>query len=64
MTKTDPEKIATIEQLPIPQDTKGVRRFLSITWWYRRFVPNFAKISQSLTQLFRKVKHWKWGQEQ
>lgn len=29
--------------------------------WYRRFIPNFAEVSQPLTQLTRKNINWFWG---
>lgn len=62
--KTDPDKIAAITNMSPPKNIKDVRRFLGITSWYRRFVPNFAKLSQPLTSLLKKGKHFKWTDEQ
>lgn len=32
--------------------------------WYRRFIPQFASISEPLTRLLRKNQRWEWGSEQ
>lgn len=62
--KTDPDKVAAIVEMKPPTSVKEVRRFLGVASWYRRFVPQFATISQPLTSLLKKGKHWKWGPEQ
>lgn len=62
--QTDPEKVAAISEMKAPQNIKEVRRFLGVASWYRRFVENFAEISNPLTQLLKKGKHWKWGEAQ
>ncbi|XP_036347166.1 uncharacterized protein LOC118756514 [Rhagoletis pomonella] len=61
---TDPEKVAAIRELKPPSNVKEVRQYLGIASWYRRFVPDFATLSQPLTALLKKGKHWKWGVEQ
>lgn len=62
--KTDPDKVAAIQEMQPPRNVKEVRRFLGIASWYRRFVPDFAKVSQPLTQLLKKGKHFKWTNDQ
>jgi len=52
---TDPAKIATITALPTPANVKELRSFLGICTFYRRFVPNFAKIASPLTDLTGEV---------
>ena len=32
--------------------------------WYRRFIDNYAKISEPLNQLTQKSRRLKWGEEQ
>ncbi|KAL7724013.1 hypothetical protein ACLKA6_018954 [Drosophila palustris] len=39
---TDPEKVAAISQLKPPTNVKGLRQYLGVASWYRRFVPDFA----------------------
>ncbi|XP_036345727.1 uncharacterized protein LOC118754970, partial [Rhagoletis pomonella] len=56
---TDPDKVAAIKELKPPTNVKEVRRYLGIASWYRRFVPDFAALSQPLTALLKKGKHWR-----
>ncbi|KAL5011180.1 hypothetical protein ScPMuIL_011737, partial [Solemya velum] len=49
--ETDPEKIAKIQQWPVPTTPEEVRRFLGFAGYYRKFIRDFAKIARPLTQL-------------
>jgi hypothetical protein len=62
--QTNPEKIAAISELPEPVNLKQVQTFLQTGSWYRRFVPNFAKITKPLSDLTRKNTPWQWGDPQ
>lgn len=62
--KTDPDKVAAIAQMQPPTTIKEVQRLLGVAFRYRRFVPQFATISQPLTLLLKKGKQWRWGTEQ
>lgn len=42
---TDPDKVVAIRNLKPPTSTKELRRCLGIASWYRRFVPNFATVT-------------------
>ena len=44
----DPAKIEAMKQYPEPTTIKGVRRFIGMTGFYRRFIRNYSK---SLTSL-------------
>lgn len=52
--KTDPDKVKSVAEFPIPTTKKQVRRFLGMTGWYRRFIPNFANIASPLTDTLKK----------
>lgn len=62
--QTDPEKVAAISQISPPKSVKDVRSFLGAASWYRKFVPNFARITAPLVQLVKKNQRWFWGPEQ
>ena len=57
---TDPEKVATVMQWPIPKSITAVRKFLGFCSYYRRYVRHFADIAAPLHQLTTKnsVFHW------
>ena len=49
----DHEKIAAVEKFPTPTNVRSVREFLGLASYYRRFVPNFAKVAGPLHMLTR-----------
>ena len=57
----EPEKVASIAKMPPPTNVKGVRRFLGMTGFFRRHVPNYAKIAYPLNRLTRKEQKFSWG---
>jgi transposase InsO family protein len=57
-------KVDAIKTWPPPRNVKEVQRFLGFANFYRRFIPNFAKICKPLTELTKKTVEWKWGSEE
>ena len=57
---TDPTKIAAVANWSPPQDVKGVRSFLGLAGYYRRFVCNFGVIARSLFNLLKKGVPFLW----
>lgn len=53
--KVDPDKILAVQQWPLPTTVRGLRGFLGLTGYYRRFVPNYASLASPLTDLLRKT---------
>ncbi|XP_039310315.1 uncharacterized protein K02A2.6-like [Solenopsis invicta] len=50
----DPDKVQPILEYPAPRNLKQLRRFLGMSSWYHRFIPQFATLSEPLTRLLRK----------
>jgi transposase InsO family protein len=64
--KPDSDKIAAVEAFTRPINKTGVRAFLGLTGYYRRFIPDYARLAVPLTDLTRKLQPDKvvWGAAQ
>ncbi|KAK3105624.1 hypothetical protein FSP39_002098 [Pinctada imbricata] len=61
--EVDPEKTRIVSEFPAPKKQKQVRSFLGMANYYRRFIPNFAKIASPLYDLLKKDKAFQWTDE-
>lgn len=52
----DSSKVEAIRTFPVPCNLKEVQRFLGLSGWYHRFVPNFSKIAEPLNSMKKKDK--------
>lgn len=60
LIKIDPSRVATIQKIDIPRSKKEVQSFLGKVNILRRFIPNFAIIFQSITNMVKKESEIKW----
>ena len=51
--KPDPQKISAVKKYPVPTTKKGVRSFLGLTGYDRRFIADYAKLAMPLSDLTR-----------
>jgi len=58
----DPAKIDIISQLPYPSSVKEVRYFLGHPGFYRRFIKDFSKIANPLSNLLQKDVAFDFGE--
>ena len=61
--QVDSEKVKAVEDFPVPTNLKAVQRFLGMSGWYHRFVPNFAEVADPLNNLKRKGVKFRWTPE-
>ena len=61
--KPNPKTVSSVKEFTVPQDVKGVQRFLGLDSYYRRFIPKLAKIAHPLHQLTRKGVPFEWTED-
>ena len=61
--QVDSEKVKAVEDFPVPTNLKAVQRFLGMSGWYHRFVPNFSGVADPLNNLKRKGVKFRWTPE-
>lgn len=62
--RMDPRKVRSIVDWPTPKSVKEIQKFLGLANFYRRFIPNFASITQPLTALLKKDCKFVWSDVQ
>ena len=58
--RVDPTKIEAVVNWKPPRNVTGVRIFLGLAGYYRRFVRGFSVIASPLTKLLRKRINFEW----
>jgi hypothetical protein len=58
----DLTKVQEVLGWKAPRSVTQIRSFLGLAGYYRRFIPNFSKISKPMTMLLEKDAKFKWNQ--
>ena len=58
--RPNPNKIKAVKDFPVPNNTTGVKAFLGLCNYYRRFVKGFAQIASPLNKLTSKHAKFEW----
>lgn len=61
--QTDPDKVDSVAQWPVPKTRKQVRGFLGLAGWYRRFIENFSSLTFPITETLSTKARFKWTSE-
>jgi hypothetical protein len=56
----DPKKVAAILDWKAPKDVRGIKSFIGMVGYYRRFIEGFSKIYRPMTALLAKKVEFKW----
>jgi hypothetical protein len=56
----DPKKITTILDWKAPKDVRGIKSFIRMVGYYRRFIEGFSKIARPMIALLAKKVEFKW----
>jgi hypothetical protein len=59
----DPGKVRDVLDWKPPTSVTQVRSFFGLAGYYRRFIPNFSKISKPITELLKKGKKYMWSKD-
>ena len=57
------EKLKAISELKPPKNQKGVREFLGMVGYYRKFISRFADAARPMTKLTRKDSKFEWSDD-
>lgn len=52
--KPNPDKIEAIQKFPLPKNATEIKRFLGLLGYYRKFIPDFARITKPMTSCLKK----------
>jgi hypothetical protein len=58
----DPGKMKEVLEWKLPTIVSDVRSFLGLVGYYRRFIPNFSKITKPITELLKKGNKYVWSE--
>ena len=58
--RTDPSKLQAVLKFPVPTNVKLLRSFLGLMSYYKRFIPQFAKIAGPLHAPMKKNSEYTW----
>lgn len=61
--KPDPEKVTAITEIPVPEGTADLQRFLGMANYVSKFIENFSEVSAPLRQLLHKDVQFSWQPE-
>jgi hypothetical protein len=59
----DPKKVTDILKWKAPTDTQGIKSFIGMAGYYRRFIEGFSKIARPMTTLLANKVEFKWTQK-
>ncbi len=63
---TDPDKIATVKEWPVPKSASDLHSFVGFVGFYRRFIKEFSRVARPLHELIQQsgnIKHHKHGKK-
>jgi hypothetical protein len=59
----DPDKVKDVLHWKPPTSVTQVHIFLGLAGYYRRFIPNFSKITKPITKLLKKGTKYVWRED-
>ena len=57
----DQERVKAVKEYPIPKTEREIRSFLGMANYYRKFIPNYAKLAAPISSLLKKDVKFEWS---
>jgi len=61
--RPDESKVKAIINMPVPEDKASLQRFLGMTTYLSKFIPNYSALTEPLRSLLKKDVLWHWNAE-
>ena len=61
--KPQSEKVKAISEMKLPRNKKGVREFLGMVGYYRKFINRFTNATRPMIKLTRECVKFEWTEE-
>ena len=61
--RTDPRLCETVKNCPQPNNVTGIRRFIGLSGFYRKFIHNFSIIARPLHDLTKIERKFEWNEK-
>jgi hypothetical protein len=58
--RPDPKKIQAVVNFPPPKNVKGIKSFLGLSGYYRKFINSYSAIAKPITNLLKKEVPFNW----
>lgn len=58
------DRLKAVSEYPVPKTTKQLKRYLGLMNWFKKFIPNYSAVANSLYKLLRKGVKFTWQTEQ
>ena len=62
--KPDPSKVTAVFNMPVPQCKEGLQRFLGMTHYLCKSLPQYSEVTAPLCKLLKKEVHWHFEKPQ
>lgn len=62
--KPSPTQIEAVQRFPKPRCVKDIQKFLGLSWYFRKFIPQYSLIAKPLSDILKKNTTFQFGYEE
>ena len=56
--RPDPERVQSVRDFPLPNDAKGLQRFIGMCGFFQNFIPNYSQIASTFYRKLESFEPW------